>query len=165
MASWVLSTFPWIMSPDGFNPMLPSKLRCRKLKYDRCFPIQISFEIQICNFEGSMICNVLTILFLPPCVKQLQVTIISVCPPATFCLQLSCYGIIMVAHPYNAMRNVMIMESQSPLHITLTSQSPVPGLFTQAFIQVQIKEHIKAPRHWPLCGEFNGDRWTRIKGQ
>ena len=21
------------------------------------------------------------------------------------------------------------------------------------------KENIKAPRHWPLCGEFTGDRW------
>ena len=24
------------------------------------------------------------------------------------------------------------------------------------FIQTQIKESIKAPRHWPLCGEFTG---------
>ena len=24
---------------------------------------------------------------------------------------------------------------------------------------VQTKENIKAPRHWPLCGEFTGDRW------
>ena len=31
--------------------------------------------------------------------------------------------------------------------------------FTQSFIQTQITENIKAPRHWPLCGEFNGDRW------
>ena len=23
----------------------------------------------------------------------------------------------------------------------------------------QIKVNIKAPRHWPLCGEFTGDRW------
>ena len=41
--------------------------------------------------------------------------------------------------------------------ITLTSQwarwrlkSPASGLFTQLFIQVQIKENIKAPRHWPF---------------
>ena len=34
------------------------------------------------------------------------------------------------------------------------------------FIQAQIKENIKAPRHWPLCGEFTGDRWIpRTKGQ
>ena len=31
-----------------------------------------------------------------------------------------------------------------------------------SFIQTQIKENIKAPRHWPLCGEFNGDRWIPI---
>ena len=34
------------------------------------------------------------------------------------------------------------------------------------FIQVQMKENIKAPRHWPLCGEFTGDRWIlRTKDQ
>ena len=39
-------------------------------------------------------------------------------------------------------------------------------LFTQAFIQTHIKENIKAPRHWPLCGEFTGDRWIpRTNGQ
>ena len=30
----------------------------------------------------------------------------------------------------------------------------------------QIKEHIEAPRYWPLWGEFTGDRWIpRTKGQ
>ena len=33
-------------------------------------------------------------------------------------------------------------------------------LFTQPFIQAQIKENIKALRHWPLWGEFTGDRWN-----
>ena len=28
------------------------------------------------------------------------------------------------------------------------------------FIQAQIKENIKAPRLWQLCGEFTGDRWV-----
>ena len=28
------------------------------------------------------------------------------------------------------------------------------------------KKNIKAPRHWPLCGEFSGDRWIpRTNGQ
>ena len=36
-------------------------------------------------------------------------------------------------------------------------KSPALRLFTQPFIQVQIKENIKAPRLWPLCGEFTGD--------
>ena len=46
-------------------------------------------------------------------------------------------------------------------YFTLTSQwarwrlkSPASGLFTQLFIQMQIKENIKAPHHWPLRGEF-----------
>ena len=39
-------------------------------------------------------------------------------------------------------------------------------LFTQPFIQAQIKENIKAPRHWPLCREFTGDQWIpRTRGQ
>ena len=31
---------------------------------------------------------------------------------------------------------------------------PASLVFTQSFVQTQIKENIKAPRHWPLCGEF-----------
>ena len=26
-------------------------------------------------------------------------------------------------------------------------------------VEAQMKENMKAPRHWPLCGEFTGDRW------
>ena len=42
----------------------------------------------------------------------------------------------------------------------MASKSPASRLFTQPFIQAQIKENIKALRHWPLCanspatGEF-----------
>ena len=36
----------------------------------------------------------------------------------------------------------------------------------KSFIQTQIKENIKAPCHWPLCGEFTGERWIpRTNGQ
>ena len=39
-------------------------------------------------------------------------------------------------------------------------------LFTQPFIKAQIEENLKAPRHWPLWGEFTGDRWIpHTKGQ
>ena len=45
-------------------------------------------------------------------------------------------------------------------------KAPASRLFTQTFIQAQIKENIKPPRHWPLCGEFTGDRWIpSTKGQ
>ena len=57
--------------------------------------------------------------------------------------------------------------------ITMTSywarwrlKSPASRLFTQLFIQAQIKENIKAPRHWIFLGEFTGHRWIpRTKGQ
>ena len=35
-------------------------------------------------------------------------------------------------------------------------RSPASRLFTQSFIQAEIKENIKAPRYWPLCGELTG---------
>ena len=68
---------------------------------------------------------------------------------------------------------VSLVRRQTITSITMTSEwarlrlkSPVSQLFTQPFIRVQIKVNIKAPRHWPLCGEFTGDRWIpRTKGQ
>ena len=36
-------------------------------------------------------------------------------------------------------------------------KSPASRLFAQPFIQAQIKENIKGPRHWPLCGGVH--RW------
>ena len=48
----------------------------------------------------------------------------------------------------------------------IASQITGIWLFTQAVIQAQIKENIKAARNWPLWGEFTGDRWIpRTKGQ
>ena len=41
-------------------------------------------------------------------------------------------------------------------------KSPASPMFTQPFIQAQMKENIKAPRHWPLCAEFTGDRWIPL---
>ena len=34
-------------------------------------------------------------------------------------------------------------------------KSPASLLFTKPFIRAQIKENIKAPSHWPLCGAVN----------
>ena len=49
-------------------------------------------------------------------------------------------------------------------YITVTSlwarwrlKSPSSPLFIQQFIQAQIKENIKASRHWPMCRKFTGD--------
>ena len=41
----------------------------------------------------------------------------------------------------------------------MASQITSLMIVTQPFMQAQIIENIKAPQHWPLCGEFTGDRW------
>ena len=41
-------------------------------------------------------------------------------------------------------------------------RSPALRFFTQPFVRAQIKENTKAPRHWPLCGEFTGEAQWRI---
>ena len=47
-----------------------------------------------------------------------------------------------------------------PLHWRCNDHDGVsnhqPNGCLQSFIQAQIKENIKAPRHWPLCREFTG---------
>ena len=64
---------------------------------------------------------------------------------------------------YEETLTIIIMTSQ---WARWRLKSPVSPLFTQSFIRAQIKENIKAPRHWPLCGEFTGDRWIpRTNGQ
>ena len=77
-------------------------------------------------------------------------------------------------------QNICIQAISHWLHMTLTgialqwrhngrecvSSHQSHDCFTQPFIQAQIKQNIKAPCHWPLSGEFSGDRWIiRTKGQ
>ena len=48
----------------------------------------------------------------------------------------------------------------------MASQMASLSIVYSTFIQAQIKENIKAPRRWPMCGEFTGDRWIpRTNGQ
>ena len=44
----------------------------------------------------------------------------------------------------------------------MTSQITASRLFIQKFVQAQINENIKAPRHWPLWRESIGDRWIPL---
>ena len=66
---------------------------------------------------------------------------------------------------------ILIHDHHCSVIITMTSKwawwrlkSPASRLFAQPFIQARIKGNIKAPRHWPLCGEFTGDRWIPRTG-
>ena len=57
-------------------------------------------------------------------------------------------------------------EATWSLNLLWRLKSQTSRLFTQPFIQAQIKENIRAPRHWSLWGELTGDRWIpRTKGQ
>ena len=38
----------------------------------------------------------------------------------------------------------------------VSNHQPHGCLLNRVFFQAQIKENIKDPRHWPLCGEFTG---------
>ena len=73
-----------------------------------------------------------------------------------------CLQAISLFHCFSTMQTSWMEFS---LNITMTSQwvrwrlkSPASRLITQRFIQGQIERNIKAPRHWPLWGEFTGDR-------
>ena len=58
------------------------------------------------------------------------------------------------------------LHNSDAIMSTMASQITSLTIFTQPLIQAQIKENTKAPRHWPLWGEFIGDRWVpRTKGQ
>ena len=49
---------------------------------------------------------------------------------------------------------------------TMASQITILTIVYSTVYSRLIKENIKAPRHWPLCKEFTGDRWIpRTKGQ
>ena len=50
-------------------------------------------------------------------------------------------------------------------HDGVSNHQPHDCLLNRLF-KAQIKENIKASRHWPLYGEFTGDRWIpRTNGQ
>ena len=46
--------------------------------------------------------------------------------------------------------NLFIHHYSDVIMGTMAFQIPALWLFTQQFIQAQIEENIKAPRHWPL---------------
>ena len=49
---------------------------------------------------------------------------------------------------------------------TMASQITSLTIVYSAVYSGADKKNIKAPPHWPLCGEFTGDRWIlRTKGQ
>ena len=70
-----------------------------------------------------------------------------------------------------AWRHQAIIEVLWPSHYSDVVMSVMASQITsvpihQPFVRAQIKENIRAPRHWPLWGGFTGDSWIPCtKGQ
>ena len=56
----------------------------------------------------------------------------------------------------------LVISRQSVTVTPWRLKSPASRLSAQTFVQTQIKKSIKAPRHWPLGGEFTGNRWIPL---
>ena len=52
--------------------------------------------------------------------------------------------------PHKSVRNWQINHHNDIIMNAMATQITASRLFTQPFIQAQIKENIKAPRYWPL---------------
>ena len=62
-----------------------------------------------------------------------------------------------------ACRNKILQpHSSEQAHCSDIIMSAMSRLFAQPFVQAQIEENFKAPRHWPLWRESIGDRWIRL---
>ena len=66
---------------------------------------------------------------------------------------------IRLNHTTRCFVTLCVISCYDKAYITVTSQwarwqlkSPAYRLFTEPFVQAQIKENIRAPRHGPLCG-------------
>ena len=130
-------TFPTRSGPMENCPLLILSA----LRYQlNCF----SFHRNMCFVRLSVTCLHLVIVFMTGCYR-------------CFCVNIMLQWTVM-------------SDNWDALSITVTSywarwrlKSPASGLFAQPFIQTQIKENIKAPRQWPLCGEFTDDRVTNLQ--
>ena len=66
-----------------------------------------------------------------------------------------------ISHMYTIRTDDMTLQSRHYGHDGVSNHQPRHCLLNRLF-----NENIKAPRHWPLCVEFTGDRWIpRTKGQ
>ena len=77
--------------------------------------------------------------------------------PRNICKQLAFYCRVEFTRSHH---NDVIMSAMASQITSLTS------VLLNRLFKAQIKENIKAARHWLLWGEFTGDRWIpRKKGQ
>ena len=154
--------------------------KSREISYDHNLFLSYSFVLKFCREHGS-ITAVLCAKFQNDTTKETN--IMDERDFARFAATIStsiCFIHVTTTlaseeeiywHPLFLWMTVTWIKNRVPvgLYITVTSQgvrwrdkSPASRLFIQPFVQAQIKENIKAPRHWPLWGEFTGHRWIPL---
>ena len=69
--------------------------------------------------------------------------------------------------PCNHVSAIPVLHYNDVIMGAMASQiTSLTIVYWTEYLKAQIKENSKAPRHWPLCGEFTGDRWIpRTKSQ
>ena len=83
----------------------------------------------------------------------------------------SCRFEIWLAHRQQCFRDACQILKQLSLQWCHNGRNSVSnhqlhGCLTNRLFRRRSKKSSKAPRHWPLCGEFTGDRWIpRTNGQ
>ena len=99
-------------------------------------------------------------------------TVFALISPVTKLFWKMSFGRITYIAPPLIRRRVLLMWSFGVQHYNdvimsvMASQITSLTIVYQRFIQAQIIENTKAPRHWPLWREFTGERWIpRTNGQ
>ena len=89
--------------------------------------------------------------------------------PGTWRLLISSRGIYLLGNDL-PLKLDSLTPNEMYINITVTSKQgrwrlkpPASRLFTQPFIQSQIKGKIKAPPHWPVTGEFPAQRTSNAE--
>ena len=61
---------------------------------------------------------------------------------------------------------MITLHYSNVINSVMASQITSVPIVAQPFVRAQIKEYIKAPRHWSLWAESTGGRWIPLtKGQ
>ena len=71
----------------------------------------------------------------------------------------SIYTVKMKVRWTKIMGKSVILHNGDVIMSTMASQITSLTIVHSTVYSAQIKENIKAPRHWPMCGELTGDWW------
>ena len=79
---------------------------------------------------------------------------------AGHCVNIYIYKLLKITFDESICRDTIMLHYKDVIMSEMVSQiTTLTSVYSTDYIQVQIKENIKAPHHWPWCGEFTGDWW------